>query len=212
MNPECGGLYVRGCGEQGAAVEVRLGNENKNQTWFEIERISGSTGPQITLLVKDRTLEDLRNSPLNFLDKGNCSIEGYNITLPPSTPLMSFKKEFEHTLTLFFCNKSIHVTPSLFHNGNYYITDCVDDNHDYLLCYGVLMDDDVLPVAFNGCTITQLPAISTNVSDLESSYAAEFYLKVVLSEDCRKCFYEREGHCRVNDTGDFSCVFEGTCT
>ncbi|KAJ1420951.1 Serine/threonine-protein kinase, active site [Sesbania bispinosa] len=199
-NSQCG-LYVRGCDDQGGAIDVHLGDEdeNENLTWLEIESIGNAS--QITSLhVRSRQLDKkMRDS------SRDCRMEDYNITLPPATPIMSFEKEFQYTLTLCRCNRSLDITPPEYFQNNEVLL--CGEFLEYYLYYGLLIGD-ALPSAFNSCTIAQIPANSVPISQLKTSYTTEFTLKVTLSEDCYKCFYESGGQCRLDNKGNFSCVFQ----
>ncbi|KAJ1390542.1 Wall-associated receptor kinase, C-terminal [Sesbania bispinosa] len=182
-NLDCG-LPIRGCDDQNAATEVQL----SNQTWYEFESINGNN----SISVIDHKLQRL-------LASRSCNAFTYNIhaTRPPSTPVLHFQIEMEHSITLLRCRHASY-RPS-----NKYIKYTSCNGYDIYYHTQSPETDDMYTGTENACSTIQLPIKSSPSMDYSTGTAlynlltAGFRIILLLSEDCGKC-YENGGQCQVD--------------
>ncbi|KAJ7954132.1 Receptor-like protein kinase [Quillaja saponaria] len=132
------------------------------------------------------------------LDSLNCGTFVHNLTLPPSSPLVSFHIKFK--VTMFSCDLPLNKFPEYYKNTNcqgyniYYLPDI--ERMSSLTEYTI----------FQGCSSIQLPYKSpSNLSDPFTLLTAEFPTEVKLSDECDVCI-KRGGQCRMDRDAEFYCA------
>ncbi|KAJ7943124.1 Receptor-like protein kinase [Quillaja saponaria] len=187
--PECGLCVIYGCEHPDAFTQIQLVEQGRKFP-------TGSITQDNSVMIQDDILK-LK------LDSSNCETLRHNLSLPPSSPLVSF--HIKYNITLFSCNRTLKINaPGYFKN-----TSC----HDYDIYYRLAGDNSTkFPSSLTGCSSCQLPLKVIPYSSIDASsdpfsvLAADFLIEVKLSDKCGTCYYSKGGQCRVDSKGKFYCA------
>ncbi|TKY69331.1 serine/threonine-protein kinase [Spatholobus suberectus] len=173
------GLPITGCDDQNASKKV----QSSDRTSYKLKSVDGIN----SISVIDQHLRKLLNSK-------SCEAFNYdlNATLPPSSPMLHFQVEMEHSITLLRCNHPLG-------NSTKYINHIRCNHSDIYYPSQYFGTDDM---SEHACSTIQLPIDSStpvdNSTDLYSLLHARFRMLISVSEDCRKC-QENGIQCQVDN-------------
>ena len=185
---DCGALEIYDCDQKHA--HLKFGGKR-----FQVTKIKPHGDNPIVYVIDD----DLGK----LLESGNCKAFGYNITLPPSSPLGNFS--ISNNITIFKCNHSVSTPGTFFKN-----TSC-----GYDMFFGP-PDSDYVPLgSVESCPTVHLPTIDKlPISAKPFAFlTAEIPIQFNPSNECSQCDHHDHdgrrgpsGRCFLDSKGEFYCA------
>ncbi|KAF7827767.1 LEAF RUST 10 DISEASE-RESISTANCE LOCUS RECEPTOR-LIKE PROTEIN KINASE-like 1.1 [Senna tora] len=188
--PECGLIAIHGCDNSSSDKAIKLENGRSFLVTSILQQDGLNSSLQITSF--DQVLHDRLQS------NGSCEAFNNNITLPESSPLVSF--DIKYNITLYRCNHSLNVSPPT----GFIKHLCPDYN---IYHYSILSTPNHTELSsFSACSVLVLPKKDLpDTDDLRSFLTGQIVLDVRLSDDCDKCYNRKGGLCSLDSNRSFKC-------
>ncbi|XP_028768284.1 rust resistance kinase Lr10-like [Neltuma alba] len=184
--PDCGLMVVHNCDASDKPIELE---KNGSRSFLQLKAVFLQ---QSLITVFD---QDLHN---RLQSNGSCEAFNHNISIPASSPLISF--DIKYNITLFKCNHQLNVsTPSGFIKHP-----CA--NFD-IYHYRLLSDPQPRNKShFSSCSNLVLPKKDLpDTTDLQSFLSAQMTLELRISDACDQC-HSSGGQCQLDRNNNFYCA------
>ncbi|KAJ7954138.1 Protein kinase family protein [Quillaja saponaria] len=190
--PDCGILVIYDCENPNSSVDKQIELEKKGSR-FKIEEANPDAN---SVSIHDNVLQEELNSSY-------CEAIKYNFTLPRNTPILSFY--FPNIVKVFRCNRSFNINAP---GPEYFKSTSCQDYDIYCPRQPEWMNPlPEMPSYFKRCSSYDLPFTSPPTpQDQKISLSPVLTVELKLSDECRDCYHNRGGQCRLNNKGIFYCA------